>query len=125
MASSLRTSFFESFPSARMISWLLLGSFLFFTYRIIRTEVEANSLYERSQPAAPSEESPLSPPEPQARIDSNNDTSRPSKATKQDKRTRKGSRREWYEKRKRRWFTPPAQEIDRGLPRTRSTFKVA
>ena len=126
MASSLRTlPLLGSFPWSRMIPLLLLGAFLFFTYRIVRIEVETNYHYEKEPPTSVREDSHLPNSTQKPKLDSPIGSARPGKAAKPRKRSREGSRREWYEKRKRRWFTPPSQELDRGLPRTRSRFKVA
>jgi hypothetical protein len=108
-----------------MISALFLGGFLFFTYRIIRTEVEANYFYENDQPSQIQSEKctvPASSSETEAALPMGKTQSdKASKPRKSDE----GSRREWYKKRSRRWFTPPEQEHDKGLPKTRSRFKVA
>ncbi len=117
-----RLAFSQAF--ARVVSGAVLAGFLFCTYEIIRIEVDAQ--WESYPPAeleeiTPSGSAPGSGPKTSAPVPSQPPTKlqRPRKAKPLP---REGSRREWYEKRKRRWFTPPDAELDRGLPRRGSKF---
>ena len=125
MATFLSTSPKSSSSQTRMIVGLLLGAFLFFTYRIISIEVTAH----HGEKLVPTKALAPASTAPQTHPTTIQTLSQPLK-NKQEvkpraKRARKGSRREWYERRKRRWFTPPAPKMDTGLPRRRSSFKMA
>lgn len=108
-----------------MLPAVMLGCALFLSYRIVRVEVEAHL---QSLPQAQETEEPEGVPagrEPEKERESpaqrQDKTGRP----KLDAPSHEGSRRDWYEKRKRRWFTPPEQRIDTGLPEQRSKFKLS
>lgn len=110
-----------------MITGLLLGAFLFFSYRIISMEVEAfqSETIEPKPMTVPTQgimpaSSQHLPPASETGAIQKEEASKP-----RVKRAREGSRREWYERRKRRWFTPPTPKVDTGLPPKRSRFKMS
>ena len=107
-----------------MITSLLLGAFLFLTYRIISIEVAVHQRDQLTPTEAlvPASTAPKSHPKA---IQTLNQPHEQKSEAKPRKRAREGSRREWYERRKRRWFTPPKPKTDTGLPRRRTTFKMA
>ena len=108
-----------------MIVGLLLGAFLYFTYRIISVEVAA---HQKSKSLTPSKALVPASTAPQSHPKAIQTLTQPldeKPEAKPRKRAREGSRREWYERRKRRWFTPPKSKTDTGLPRRRTIFKVA
>ena len=96
----------------RLLSSTVLGLFLGMSYLVVDREIRASEDHRGMQkrdiefiaPAAGS--SQVTKPE-----------AKPSKP-------REGSRREWYERRKRRWVTPPKRDMDRGLPKQRR-FKLS
>ncbi|MCH1503560.1 MAG: hypothetical protein L7V86_08260 [Verrucomicrobiales bacterium] len=124
MASSLSFSPSPSLSQTRMIAGLLVGAFLFLTYRIISIEVAAR----QGEPLMPAKALVPASTAPQSLPKAIQTLSKPPEeksGAKPRKRAREGSRREWYERRKRRWFTPPTPKTDTGLPRRRTSFKMA
>ena len=124
MASSISTSANTPFSQIRMITGLLLGAFLFFTYRIVSVEVDAHQGegLRPTQALVPASTAPQSHPKAIQTLSQPLDDKPQAKPRK---RAREGSRREWYERRKRRWFNPPTPKMDTGLPRRRTSFKMA
>ena len=107
-----------------MVAGLLLGAFLFFSYCIVSIEVTAHQ-EQRLTPAKaiiPASSTPQVHPKA---IQTLRHPQSEKLEAKPRKRAREGSRREWYERRKRRWFTPPSPKMDTGLPRRRTSFKMA
>ncbi len=98
---------------ARAVSSVLLLLALVLSYHIVRTEVEASSNPTPTKAVPSPEALPR-----EAEVDESE--AQPGKRLK-----REGSRREWLERRQRRWFTPPQSHMDRGLPKARGRFKVA
>ncbi len=129
MTFSLRPPFVVSFPFARMFSGLMLLGFLFCTYWVVRTEVEVRR---QGTPIATPPSLREVQKAPPAKI-GNQPSTKTAPAKPKPRRSeirlkpsqREGSRREWYEKRKRRWFTPPERKLDKGLPKSGGRFKMA
>lgn len=129
MASSLnRTLNSLSAPLSRCYSAVCIAGFVYCSYLVVRTEVEAR---QQVLPALPAS---LVQPEATSTIHSAppaplKTQAAPSKIERHPEKARplpkEGSRREWYQKRKRRWFTPPETKMDSGLPKARGRFRMA
>lgn len=118
----------DSFSLTRMIAGLLLGAFLFFSYQIISVEVDAMQSEKLDAPPMTTPAPGIIPAASSKQVIPASEAGafeREESAKPRAKRAREGSRREWYERRKRRWFTPPKPKLDTGLPRKRSSFKMA
>lgn len=96
---------------AQLLSAAALVLFLCMTYLVVDGEIRANMNAPSAMPSqAPAQESsPAAAPQTEQAVEPEAKPTRP----------REGTRREWYERRKRRWFTPPETETDRGLPKQR------
>ncbi len=101
---------------AQLFSAVAVGLFLGMTYLVVEQEIRASDqTYDGPANVTPSEDSQETPSvgAPQA-----------TKPEAKPAKRREGSRREWYERRKRRWTTPPQIDTDRGLPKQRR-FKLS
>jgi hypothetical protein len=130
MPSSLPIRLPSSASIARSISSVVLVGFLYCSYEVIRTEVEMRlegyQMPREEVDPTPAERTQHRSPRPQ--LKGQPAESAPSRRTRPvhaKPLPHKGSRREWYEKRKRRWFTPPDPKLDQGLPKAGARFKMA